>query len=190
MKKIDTAFIIHGAYGSSQENWFPWLKSKLEEKGLKVYAPDFPTPEGHNLYNWLEIFDDYVSALNNSSIIIGHSMAPAFILSVLEKLNFRIKAAFFVAPFIGPLNLELDDINKTFTEKEFDWNKIKQNCERFYIYSSENDPFVPLRKGEELSDILNAKFNVITNAGHFNQKAGYTTFPKLLEDILIEADEV
>jgi len=190
MNRVDTAFIIHGAYGSSQENWFPWLNCKLEEKGLKVYAPDFPTPEGHNLNNWMKVFEEYISTLNETSIIIGHSMAPAFILSILEKIDFRIKATFLVAPFVGKLDLPLDGLNMTFTEKDFDWNKIKQNCERFYIYSSDNDEYVPLSKGKDLSDILNADFNVITNAGHFNQKAGYTSFPRLLEDILIEIEKV
>lgn len=190
MKETGTAFIIHGAYGNSQENWFPWLKKMLEEKGVKVYAPDFPTPEGHTLNNWMKFFDNYISALKETSIIIGHSMAPAFILSVLEKIDFQIKAAFFVAPFIGKLGLPLDELNMTFTEKDFNWDKIKQNCKRFYIYSSDNDEYVPLEKGKELYDILKTDFNVITNAGHFNKKAGYSTFPRLLEDILLEIDRI
>ena len=37
-------FIFHGTEGHSQENWFPWLKAKLEEKGCKVFVPQFPTP--------------------------------------------------------------------------------------------------------------------------------------------------
>ena len=40
-------FIIHGSFGSSQENWFPWLESELEKKcawgGGKVFNLDFPT---------------------------------------------------------------------------------------------------------------------------------------------------
>ncbi len=26
-------FIIHGSFGSSQENWFPWLENKIIERG-------------------------------------------------------------------------------------------------------------------------------------------------------------
>ena len=52
--------LIHGAYGSPQENWFPWLVAKLREQGLDTYVPAFPTPEGQNLAAWKEIFDDDV----------------------------------------------------------------------------------------------------------------------------------
>ncbi len=26
-------FIIHGSFGSSQENWFPWLEQTLNSRG-------------------------------------------------------------------------------------------------------------------------------------------------------------
>ena len=39
MKKV---VIIHGANGSPEENWFPWLKKELETKGIEVIIPQFP----------------------------------------------------------------------------------------------------------------------------------------------------
>lgn len=86
MERIKNAFIIHGAFGTPQENWFPWLKNQLESMGLEVYVPQFPTPEGHTLGNWLKVFEDYIEFLNPESIMIGHSMGPAFILNVLEQI--------------------------------------------------------------------------------------------------------
>jgi predicted alpha/beta-fold hydrolase len=41
---VKTAFIIHGAYGKSRENWFSWLKEELEKEGYQVYVPDFLHP--------------------------------------------------------------------------------------------------------------------------------------------------
>ena len=180
---IKNAFIIHGIYGTSEDNWQPWLKTQLESIGITVFVPQFPTPEGHNLQNWVKVFEEYRKYINEETIIIGHSMAPAFILSVLETLDFPVEGSFFVAPFIGSLNFELDELNKTFTEKEFDWDKIKVNCKRFYIYSSDNDEYVPLEKGEFLAEKLNAVYKVVPNAGHFNKKAGYTEFQQLFDDI-------
>jgi len=184
MAKIENAFIIHGAFGNPQENWFPWLKKELENRGIKTYIPAFPTPKNQTLENWQNKFKEYAPFLNEKSIIIGHSVGPAFILNVLERIDFSIKAAFLVAPFIGALgNLEVDGINKTFVEKEFNWAKIKRNCKKFYIYSSDNDPYVPLEKGKFLAEKLEAKFEVLHNAGHMNKAAGYLQFPQLLKDI-------
>ncbi len=183
-KTIKRAFIIHGAYGHPEENWFPWLKKELEKEGIEVYVPKFPTPEGQTLENWIGVFQKYVELLDENSIMVGHSLGPAFILNVLEKGDRKIKAAFLVAPFVGLLgNPTFDNINKTFTDKDFDWDKIRSNCKDFYIYISDNDPYVPLEKGKFLADKLNATLKIIHNAGHFNEAAGYTKFELLLKDI-------
>lgn len=173
--------IIHGAYGNPEENWIPWLKSELEKSGHEVFVPRFPTPENQNLENWLKVFKDHEKYLDKDTIVIGHSLGPVFLLTIIE--NKPVKAAFFIAPFVDELNNpDFDNINKTFYRK-FDWNKIKQNCKKFFIYSSDNDPYVPLEKGKELAKNLECELKIVKNAGHFNEKAGYKQFPLLLEDI-------
>jgi len=177
-------FIIHGSFGSPKENWFHWLKTKLEELNYEVIVPKFPTPEGQSLENWSKIFKNYESQIDNDSIFIGHSLAPAFLLSVLERINIPIKAAFFISGFLKLLGDEtFDSVNKTFIEKEFDWQRIKQNCKQFFVYHSDNDPYVPIEYANELATKLEVKLRIIKNAGHFNKEAGYTKFEKLLEDI-------
>ena len=180
-------FIIHGAYGKPDENWFPWLKKKLEEQGHEVYLPEFPTPKNQTLENWMEVFEEYLPKVDEETIFVGHSLAPAFILSILEKLNVQVRASFFVSGFIGLLgNNTFDEINESFVTKDFDWNRIKENCRKFYTYHSDNDPYVPLEKGKELEERLGAKFTLVEDAGHFNEKAGYTEFYRLLADIIRE----
>jgi len=181
-------FIIHGSYGNPKENWFPWLRKELE-KGKKntVFVPKFPTPENQSLDNWMKTFDEsYLSKVDEDTIFIGHSLGPAFILSVLEKIDLSkpIRACFFVSGFLGLLgNKEFDDVNKTFTDKKFDWNKIKKNCEKFYVFHSDNDPYVSLEKAKELAKKLNTKIILVKNAGHFNKSSGYIKFELLLEKI-------
>src|SRR3989344_5672665 len=177
-------FIIHGSYGSPDENWFPWLKNELERLDCGVFVPKFPTPKNQNLESWLKVFNEYKKYLDKNSILIGHSLGCAFILSLLERLNIRIKAAFLAAGFIGFIGNEyFDTINKTFIEKNFDWEKIRKNCKCFFVYGSDNDHYIPLPMGEELAEKLNAKLKIIKNAGHFNEKSGYTKFEILLNDI-------
>lgn len=33
--------LLHGSFGSPFVNWFPYLRKKIEEKGLEVYSPVF-----------------------------------------------------------------------------------------------------------------------------------------------------
>ena len=180
-------FIIHGAYGNPKENWFHWLKKELESKGHTVFVPELPTPENQSLENWMEIMEPYLEKIDPDTIFIGHSLGPAFILSILEKIDVEVKSCFFVSGFLGLLNNpDFDEINKTFTTKEFNWEKIKENCEKFYVIHSDNDPYVPLAKANELANKLNTDVIIIEGAGHFNESAGYTEFPKLLN--LIEGE--
>jgi hypothetical protein len=185
MYGINKVFVIHGAYGSPEENWVPWLKENLESKGLQVYIPKFPTPEGQTLEAWFRVFENFLPLLDEQSIFVGHSLGPAFILNLLEKVDTPIHSAYLVAPFVGFLNNpDFDPINSSFVNKEFDWKKIRSNCRNFFVYSSDNDPYVPLSKGEFLRDKLEAKFTVVSGAGHFNISTGYTQFEELLADIL------
>lgn len=176
--------MIHGAYGNPEENWLPWLNDELEKSGNIVIVPAFPTPENQSLDTWLKVFEPHQTQLNSDTIMIGHSLGPAFILNVLERINTPIKACYFVSGFLGLLgNLDFDEINKTFTDKDFDWDKIKQNCKKFYIYHSDNDPYVSLEKSRELADKLGVETRVIKGAGHFNLDSGYDKFELLLHDI-------
>ncbi|MFA5925952.1 MAG: alpha/beta hydrolase [Parcubacteria group bacterium] len=175
-------FLIHGAYGDPEENWFPWIKSELEKRGLGVYVPKFPTPENQTLENWLAVFESCEKYVNKDSIFIGHSLGLAFILNLLEKSDRLIKAAFLVAGFVGYLgNPKFDEINKTFVDKKFDWEKIKKNCQKFYIFYSDNDPYVPAEKSREAVRRLEAESIFVKGAGHFNKDCGYDKFELLLD---------
>lgn len=183
-------FIIHGSYGNPEENWIPWLKSGLERCGCKVFVPKFPTPDGQSLQAWQEIFKKFDPYLQEDSIVVGHSLGPAFLLSVLEGLDHPIGAAFFVAGFTGLLdNPNFDEINATFTTKRFDWTRINDNCRKFYVLNSDNDPYVPIEKGKDLASHLNTELILVKGAGHFNKSSGFTKFPMLLDLIKDEIKE-
>lgn len=177
-------FIIHGAYGQPEENWFPWLKSELEKLDCRVFVPKFPTPKNQSLKNWLRVFGDYKQYLNEDSIVIGHSLGPVFLLSIIQELKKPIKAAFFVSGFLDLLgNPDFDNINKSFIEKKFDWQKIKQKCPEFFVFHSDNDPYVSLEKSRKFAKKLEVKVILVKNAGHFNKKAGYSKFDLILKKI-------
>lgn len=180
------ALIAHGTRGHPDENWFPWLKEELGKRGHEVIVPQFPTPEGQELDKWMEIAAPHLDRLGEDSVVVGHSIGPAFLLSVIESLRHPIKAAFFVSGFVGSLNNPLfDKLNRTFAERDFDWERIRKNCRTFRLFHSDNDAYVPLEKAEELARLLDAGLTVVPGAGHFNEDSGYTSFP-LLRDAMLE----
>ena len=177
-----TIFLVHGAYGNPEENWFPWLKKELEKLGHKVIAPEFPTPENQTFSSWLNVFEKYSDELNKDSIVVCHSLGVPFFLTLLEQRS--VKAAFFVSGFFKFLgNPIFDTINATFLKKRFNWKKIKIHCRQFFIFHGSNDPYVPLEQAHELAKHLNTKPIIVEDAGHFNIDAGYAAFPLLLERV-------
>lgn len=174
-------FIIHGLSGTPQENWYPWLHQELSTAGYNVTTPQFPNAANPKLSEWQDTLKLYENILQQKPIIIAHSLGVPFALTILE--HYAATAAFFVGGFYSSLNHRLDAVRATFTDRTFQWDMIKQHCQKFTIIHSNNDPYVALSKAENLAKQLNATVTLIPNAGHFNTKSGYTTFPWLLEQI-------
>jgi len=100
---MKTAFIFHGTEGYPEENWFPWLKEKLEGKGIKTFVPQFPSPPvvPAKITEWFDVLKDYEQYLTEDTILVGHSLGGIFTLRILEKLNHPVKAVCLVGAPIG-----------------------------------------------------------------------------------------
>ena len=61
---------------------------------------------------------------------------------------------------------------------------IRKGARDFVVFHSDNDPYVGLENGLELARQLGVELSFIQNAGHFNKKAGYTKFEKLLDMVV------
>ena len=174
-------FIFHGIYGSPDENWFPWLKKELEERGVIVHIPHFPTHEHLKPEDWWKVFEAYERDLDDDSILIGHSLGCSFALKVIEK--YPVKAGFFVAPAFGKTQNEFTPVMAPIADQPFDWELIRSHCADFYIFHADNDPYLPKTKAEELAKYLHVDVAWVKGAGHFNAKAEYATFPVLLREV-------
>ncbi len=173
-------FLIHCTGGDPNETFFPWLRKKLEAKGHEVIAPRFPTPEGQTLENWMKVFEPYWKKVNSETVFLGRSIGAPFVLRLLERSPCKVRAAFLVAGFASELKLpEFAPLVNSFIEPQWNWKKIKNNCEKFFVYNSDDDPFVKIEKGEEIASNVGAKVKVFHNFSHFYIEE----FPELLKDI-------
>ncbi len=178
-------FIFHGTEGYPEENWFPWLKQELEKKGHNVFVPQFPTPPmvPAKITEWFDVLKDYEQHINENTILIGHSLGGIFTLRILEQLQHPVKAAFFIGTPIGVKPILNYDRDNSFSGFSFDWENIKNKARHFVVFQSDTDPYVGLANGQQLSEHLGVKLNFVPNAGHFNAKAGYLKFDKLLDEV-------
>jgi predicted alpha/beta hydrolase family esterase len=184
MKKSVKVIIIHGSFGSSEENWFPWLASEIRKIEHEATVPTFPTPEGQNLRNWLNAFKKQVGSLEPNMVLVGHSLGPSFILTLLERSKSAVLGTFLVSGFLGSLNNPtFDDVNSTFVNRDFNWPLIRSHAGIIHVYNSDNDPYVPIKKGRELAQNLGVELTLVKGGGHINSSAGYDKFPRLLDDI-------
>ncbi len=182
---MQTALLIHGAYGSPEENWFPWLQSELEKQGYKVIVPTFPTPEGQNYDAWLAAVRPHLTEFTSETILIGHSIGATFALCILEQLDIQIKHTVLVSGFLGLLdNEQFDKINYTISDRDFDWEKIKLSSKSFSVLHGDNDPYVPLEKAAELAAHLAVESVIIPGGGHLNSDAGFVEFSSLLNTLV------
>ena len=191
---MPNVFIFHGAYGTPEENWLPWVREELEKIGCKVFVPVFPTPKDQTLDKWLGVFEKFKGYVDQDTIFIGHSLGATFILSLLEKVGVRIRASFLVAGFASevadPKGM-FNEINRTFYDRKFDWKRIRGNCVDMYLINSDNDPYITLDTAERMSRPLGVRLTVVEGAGHFGTGNGYSRFPLLLEmveDVLTTRD--
>lgn len=115
--------------------------------------------------------------------MVGHSLGVVAILRYLESFppKQKIGGAVLVAGFpesIGYKELE------TFFANPLDYEKIKNSAKKFIAINSDDDPYVPLKKGEILRDKLGAEFIVVPNGSHLNEGAGFTKLSIALESLL------
>ena len=100
--------LVHGSFGSPFSNWIPWLRRELEQNGLEVYTPDFPTGiEYQNYNNWSHLLEVYYDAgiINENTIIYAHSIAPVFICKFLVENKIKVKRLIFVCGFNNYLGI-------------------------------------------------------------------------------------
>lgn len=147
--------LLHGRQGSSQDNFFPWLKNKLESLGNKVYCPDLPDAFNPKV----EDQADFViknTKIDENTIILGHSLGGPVALKILEKTGKKVARVLLLD---SPLKPEFNDKRRPDLEKNFNWKfnfeKIKKLAE-FIILADKNLPIIPKEQTLEYNRLLNA----------------------------------
>ena len=181
--------IMHGSYGSPEENWFRRLEKQLTDQGHTVILEQFPVDDWdavnkvgseriaqyspvQSLVVWDDFFLEHIlpRLKQQPTVFIGHSIAPVFMLHMLEKYDFTLSGAVFVAPFFdipkNPATWQFYPINKTFYRTDFDFEKIKSKLGRSYVVYGDDDPYVPATEPPLFATKLGSEISVVKGGGH------------------------
>ena len=195
--------IVHGTFGHPGENWFPWLAeqiTKLDKSGKTkredILIPHFPSSDCADYDSWKSVLLGYIDSgiINKNTIFICHSLGPLFVSRILIEKQIKVKGMISVEAAANHLmgNESFDRINSTFFIPSWDYlDQVKKYLDFNYCFYTDNDPHIPFNILKEYVDHAATKAFFIPNSGHFNEAAGYTKFPQLLELIKkIEKEEV
>jgi uncharacterized protein len=185
MSTAARVMILHGSYGCPEENWFPWLRERLESMGIGVGVPRLPTPEGQSLDAWRAAFDEQMGALTSSDVLVGHSLGAAFAFRLLERVTTPVRGTFLIGAFVGRVGIEkFDTVNESFFAVPFDWPRIRRMGGEMFLYDGDDDPYVTRANVLGLSRSVEREVIWIPQAGHINVKSGYVEFPEILLNLL------
>jgi predicted alpha/beta hydrolase family esterase len=177
---MKNAIILHGTGTKNNEFWFPYIKKQLETKGYEVWLPQLPNDECPNLEEWLPFVLD-AGVFTDETILIGHSKGSQLILSILEKIEVKIKQAILVSGYAQSVrNSKTDE-----SLPVLNWEKIKSHSKQFTFINSDNDPWAcDDKQGRIMLDHLGGVLVIPKGEGHmgsttYNQP--YKEFPLLVK---------
>lgn len=196
--------IMHGSYGSPDENWFRWLEKELKNRGHQVILEQFPVDDWNeidkigpdkianyqpieSLKSWEDYFIPNILPQLQSipTRFIGHSIAPIFMLHMLQKYDFVLDQAIFVAPFFNipdaPKVWQFYPVNKTFYNYVFDFEKIKSKIRESHVVYGDNDPYVPASELPLFAEKIGAQIHVVPGGEHCGSI--FKEFPLLIDII-------
>lgn len=189
--KTKKALLIHGFQNHGEHSWFPWLKNKLQRKGLEVFNPTMTTSHHPSLDDWIEELKPYLDQLGPNDLIIGHSLGSKAALHLLEKTKKKIGRLYLVASAIGEMHerdwdlyrrewkgADVDSLKK-FWEKEIDLEKVDKHTSGVSLVLSKDDPWIKRKTHENLPKEWD--FKLWDGLGHFSNPE----IPELFE--LIQA---
>ena len=194
--------ILHGSFGSPEENWFRWLEKKLLNDGHSVTLDQYPvedwdsfTAKGReraNAEHCTQTLETWESAFvaktlpkikSQPTVVIGHSLAPLFMLHMITKYDLKLKGLIAVSPFFTiPEDLKLWQfwaVNKTFYKTNFDDRKLKSLVYDVHVVYGDDDPYVPQKEILKFARALAAKTHVVPGGGHCGSI--FKEFPLVLD---------
>ncbi len=180
------AIIVHRWSGSSESDWYPWLKASLEEKGYTVAVPTIPDSDTPTIDAWQTSLTAAVGALDDELVFVGHSIGCQAVLRYLASIasDTKIANVVLVAPWLRLAGLEGPEevaIAKPWLQTPIAWDVVRAHAPNATLIFSDNDEYVPsINHDLFAAQWPEAKVVMLHNMGHITD---VTELPEALAAI-------
>ncbi|OGH95100.1 MAG: hypothetical protein A2538_04140 [Candidatus Magasanikbacteria bacterium RIFOXYD2_FULL_41_14] len=184
---------IHGIYGSAEENWVPWFKKEMTERGYEVLTPNLSNSESEvNFGEWINELKKLPITQGDKLFIVGHSFGARFACKYIEENGWYVEKLIMVGPTgpsqnesswkaLGAVGCSEESIEsvRRLNKEKIDLEKVNELVNATTLYLSDNDPYIPM---DVVSDYVGLVLAVrkFHNKGHFNKSAGILELPEIL----------
>ncbi|MFZ1801468.1 MAG: alpha/beta hydrolase [Candidatus Saccharimonas aalborgensis] len=170
--------LIHGnGGGTGQDNWFPYVKKQLEEKGFTVVSETMPDNILARESQWLPFLKDKLGA-DEDTILVGHSSGA------VAAMRFAENNKLYGSVLVGACYTDLGDEDEKasgYYSRPWQWDKIKANQNWIIQFASTDDPYIPIEEARHIHEQLDSEYHEAVNEGHYGEDKSKTIFPELVE---------
>ena len=157
------AILIHGNGGSTAADiWLPWVERSLAGLGIGVTNVTFPDNVKARAQYWLPFIDEL--GADEQTILIGHSSGAVAAMRYAE--THRLLGSVLV----GVCHTDLGDAFEAasgYYREPWQWQKIRDHQQWIAIYSSTDDPNIPIAEPRFVAAQLRCSYFEFNDRGHF-----------------------
>jgi predicted alpha/beta hydrolase family esterase len=157
------AILIHGNGGSTAADiWLPWVERSLAGLGIGVTNVTFPDNVKARAQYWLPFIDEL--GADEQTILIGHSSGAVAAMRYAE--THRLLGSVLV----GVCHSDLGDAFEAasgYYREPWQWQKIRDHQQWIAIYSSTDDPNIPIAEPRFVAAQLRCSYFEFNDRGHF-----------------------
>jgi predicted alpha/beta hydrolase family esterase len=157
------AILIHGNGGcEAGDIWLPWVERELTALGLEVINQTFPDNMKARASFWLPHLEQL--GADASTILIGHSSGAVAAMRYAETHQLAGSV------LVGVCHTDLGDAferSSGYYTEPWQWQRIRDNQSWIAIYSSSDDPHIPIAEPRFVAAQLRCSYFEFEDRGHF-----------------------
>lgn len=181
--------LIHGFTGSGPWHWQQWLRTRLDEQGVRAELPDLPEPDHPQLPDWLRVLRERLESVPASSelVVVAHSCGSSLWLHHAASIGGRARRADRVLLVSPPgAAWRHPDVVHGFMPYPEDARSLRRAAGSTRLVAGTGDPYLSVYEAERLARTLRLELDVIPDGEHLNTDAGYGPWPSVLRWALYE----